>query len=151
VYSYFVFSKCFVQSLFNLFSTIGWSNYKLPFQLSKTQWSTKYSKIGAEFEFWKNLQIMGCAYNIRKHSLGITSLTLTVGMIPVGMSMLIFVHYYHTNNHELSLFCLLSSLMFVHAANQHDIYSSCFSSVSVSFEVNGHQSPIVAFVVSVIK
>jgi hypothetical protein len=69
------------------------------------------------------------AYNIQKHSLGINSLTLTGVMIPVNVSMLIFVHFYHPHSLELSLFCLLSSLLFVHATNQHDIYSSCFSSV----------------------
>ena len=40
------------------------------------------------------------------------------------MSMLIFVHYYHPNSLELSLICLiclLLSLLFVHAASQHDI------------------------------
>ena len=46
------------------------------------------------------------------------SLTLTGVMIPVGVNMFIFVHYYHSNSLKLSLFCLMSSLLFVHAANQ---------------------------------
>jgi hypothetical protein len=74
-------------------------------------------------------KITHCAYKIQKHSFRINSLTLTGVIIPVGVNMLMFVHYYHPNSIELSLFCLLSSLLFVHAANQHDIYSSCLSSV----------------------
>ena len=35
-----------------------------------------------------------CAHNIQKHSLGNNSSTITGVMIPVGMSMLICVHYY---------------------------------------------------------
>ena len=63
-----------------------------------------------------------CACNIQKHSLGINFLTLIGVMIPVGMNMLIFVHYYHPNSLELALFCLLSSMLFVHPANRHDIH-----------------------------
>ena len=61
MYSNFVFSKCFVQSLFNLVSTIGWSNYKLQFQLSKYNGpqNIKHSKSGAEFEFCKICRLWG--------------------------------------------------------------------------------------------
>jgi hypothetical protein len=95
-----------------------------------------------------------CAYNIQRHSLGINSLTLTGVMIPVCVSMLIFVHDYHPNSLELSVFCLLPSLLFVHTTNQRDIYSSCFSSVCLcllkGMVINLH-SLFVTFVVTVIK
>ena len=118
-----------------MFQFLFYISYELPVSGTTESWLSEYSNSKEKKithcdvrrrQLHKTTLIANkltcCAQNIQKHYLGSNSVTLTGVMIPVGVS-------YYPNSLELSLFCLLSSLLFVHAANL------VFISISVSFEV----------------